>query len=673
MGKWHVPAPESPGARARPFICHRPHRGRPSVSAPPDIAARVIEVMPEALANKIAAGEVVQRPASVAKELIENALDAGASDVRLIVNEAGRSLVQVVDDGCGMSRPDAETCFRRHATSKIRAVEDLERLETLGFRGEALASIAAVSQVELRTKRVEDAAGTLVRLDGGETVESRPCAAPGGTSVAVRNLFYNVPVRRNFLKTPATEFKHLAETFQFLALSNPEAAFTLVHDDREVYRLPRQGGGFFKALRARISDLFDADRAQALVPLDDEGGTLHVRGFAGAPEHHRRIRGEQFLFVNGRYVSSSYLAHAVRTAYGALLPEDTHPFFALFLHLDPRRVDVNVHPTKAEVKFDDQSGVYGFLRAATRAALGAHDLVPQMPSGDEGSGAALSFGMPGGFDASTAARPSAMRPFAPVEEGGTTRAGREALSSENRRRGQAPGQLSARLYAPTEGEPSPRGARAAPAVPIRRADDEEVGQTEAEAGKGGARPLWQVGRRFIVTEGEAGLLVIDQHAAHKRVLYEKARRALDRRSGAAQQLLFPETIDLLAADAELLRELLPDLHALGFELELFSGNTVAVRGVPADLAGGGEARSLLEALLEQYRSHREELKLTRADSLARSLAGRGAVRAGQRLSADEMQALVRALFACEMPYADPQGRPTTCTISAEELARRFGA
>ncbi|MEM1270429.1 MAG: DNA mismatch repair endonuclease MutL, partial [Bacteroidota bacterium] len=329
----------------------------------------IIRVLPDTLANKIAAGEVVQRPASVAKELLENAIDAGASNVHLVLKQAGRELVQSVDDGCGMSAEDAVMCFRRHATSKIRHADDLLQLYTLGFRGEAMAAIGSVAQVELKTKRVGDEAGTLIRLNGGEMVSNEPCATPNGTSIAVRNLFYNVPARRNFLKSNATEFKHLVETFQFIALSNPDVGFKLTHDGNVVHDLPAlSGASIDEALKARIGGLFGDKAAASLVPVGEETSYLSMNGFVAKPEFSRRTRGEQFLFVNGRYIKSRHLDHAVSNAYGDMLPKGSYPFYALFLRVDPQHVDVNVHPTKAEVKFDDERGVYGFVLAVVRKA-----------------------------------------------------------------------------------------------------------------------------------------------------------------------------------------------------------------------------------------------------------------------------------------------------------------
>lgn len=622
----------------------------------------VIRVMPETLANKIAAGEVVQRPASVAKELIENAVDAGAEDVELILKKSGRELVQVIDDGCGMSRADAVACFKRHATSKIQSVEDLERIRTLGFRGEALASIGAVAQVELKTKRVEDAVGTHVRVDGGKIVETEPCAAPNGTSVAVRNLFFNVPARRNFLKTPATEFKHLAETFQFLSLSEPSIAFGLVHNGNEVYRLPAAAeGNFFDRLSRRIGDLFGEAHARKLVQVEDESSYLSARGFVGEPEFHRRGRDEQFLFVNGRHVESRYLAHAVRAAYDNLLPEGTFPFFTLFLELDPRRVDVNVHPTKAEVKFDDQSGVYGFVKSVVRRALGAQDLTPQFEAhrreAEEDSEEEKPTFSPKGGQRPVSFQPRWEGEGAEGKASAASRPQKGGSSAEKESSAPASGGFSETLYRPRQASSAEDASEEAP-------------QTESER-KQVRLPFWQLEEQYVVTVREGRLFVIDQAAAHRRILYERARRRLEEKGAESQQLLFPHTLEFSAADFELLQELLPDLGALGFDLEPFSGRTVVVRGVPPELRVG-EERTSLEALLEQYKANQDQLQLKKRENLAQSLARQGAIRKGHRLSVAEMKALARDLFRCEMPYADPQGRPTVLQLAADELGERFG-
>jgi len=596
----------------------------------------LIRIMPESLANKIAAGEVVQRPASVVKELVENALDAGARHITVILKDAGKTLVQVVDDGCGMSPADARLCFQRHATSKIRTIDDLERIHTLGFRGEALASIAAVARVELKTKRAQDAAGYRVQIEGGQLIAAEPCATANGTSVAVRNLFYNVPARRNFLKTPATEFKHIIETFQVLALSHPEVGFTLIHDDVEIYRLvPESDPSPAERLRRRIGTLFGPEYALQTIPVEETTSYLSVRGFLGRPELHRKSRGEQFFFVNRRYVRHRYLEHAVTSSYEHLIPEGAHPFFVLFLELDPKHVDVNVHPTKAEVKFDDERGIYGVLRAIVRRALGMADLVPQLES--------------------------AAAVTVPSDVAQTAAAPRTEVSGATPLR-MPPGEVSRRLYAvePDTVEPIPQQTVLPSSV--RPESDEETPEHDTL--------IWQVHDRYILTQIRSGLLLIDQNAAHERILYERALRNLESGFGLSQQLLFPQTLEFSPADFALIEELMPELRALGFDLELFSGRTVVVRGVPDDIRPGDE-RTMLEDLLAQYKANLP-LRLPSRENLARSVARRNAIRPGTRLTEKQMRTLIDQLFLCETPYVSPTGRPTMIRLTLEELERRFG-
>ncbi len=615
---------------------------------------RIIHVMPEPLANKIAAGEVVQRPASALKELVENSLDAGARHVTVLLRGAGSELLQVIDDGGGMSRDDADAAFRRHATSKIRQIEDLETLQTLGFRGEALASIAAVAQVELRTRRQNDAVGTRVRYDGGHAAGQEPAATPPGTSVAVRNLFYNVPARRSFLKSPATEYKHLLETFQFLALSNPTVGFTLAHNDDEVFQLEaRPDAPFFDALRLRIGEVFSAEHAARLVPVEEATSYLTVRGFVGQPGFFRRARGEQYLFVNGRFVRNRLLDHAIYTGYEGLLPGGAFPFYALFLSLDPGHVDVNVHPTKAEVKFDDERGIHGFVRAVVRKALGAATLTPQMaqatadaatarfvptmPSAEAFPGAALY------------APPRA--PGLPGEERpGAGRATPAAVA------------WAAAPDAPPAGLPPPALSPAPGTLTFASEEDEGVERVDV---------LVQLHGGYILTSIRSGLMILDQHLVHQRILYERALSTMQNGIALTQQLLFPRTVEFSAPDLALVRELLPDLRALGFDLEGFGGRTVVIRGVPADTHSGDE-RAILDDLIGQYREQSEKLGMSRREVLARSVARRSALDATRRLSEKEMRSLIDQLFQCQMPLVAPDGRPTLIKIAADELRRRFG-
>lgn len=608
----------------------------------------VIRVMPEVLANKIAAGEVVQRPASAAKELMENAIDAGASRVEVHVRDAGRTLIQVVDDGCGLAAIDAVRCFERHATSKIRSIEDLERIVTLGFRGEALASIAAVSRVELRSRRREDDHATLVRIEGGVIEETAPCALAGGTSIAVRHLFYNVPARRSFLKSDATELRHVLDAVQQSALAQPGVAFLLRSDDATVLDLPaEQGPG---ALERRAAAMFAWDASKDLVPVGEETSYLRVHGVVGRPAIRKKSRGDQYLFVNRRPVRSPYLDHAVFSAFRGLLPDGTYPFFALFLDIDPRHVDVNVHPAKSEVKFDDERGVYAMLKAVVQRSLSLAEGLPRF----DGDPPNLLAGSPdarrsgdgsGGTDLSRPVRPS----FGPP------RAERTA---------EAPGDLSALLYS---GEVKDSGSRPA-----------ELLASDATGARGAGRPeiggdgrLWQLADTYVIAPLRTGLMIVDQHAAHERILFERSLESLDEGFGLSQQLLFPRTVEFSVADFALLQELLTDLRSIGFDVEPLSGRTALIRGVPAGIRTGDE-EMILEDVIAQYREFERSERLRGRTNLARSLARRSAIRAGSRLDPQEMRALIDQLFECSQPYAAPDGSPTLVRIGADELDRRFG-
>jgi len=601
---------------------------------------------------------------------MENAVDAGALSIRVYIKKAGSALIQVVDDGCGMSPEDAAACFGRHATSKLRSMDDLEHLATLGFRGEALASISAVAQVELKTRRVQDDAGSMVKMDGGELVEQCPCATPAGTSVAVRNLFYNVPARRNFLKAPSTEVKHIVETFQALALANPTIAFALVHDEMDVYLLnaPEADLPFDDALLQRVHALFIGRSPDGLVRVEEATSYLSIRGFVGTPDTVRKSRGDQFLFVNGRHVKSRSLNHAVISSFGELIPKGAYPFFALFLTLDPGHVDVNVHPQKTEVKFDDERGVYGFIKAVVKRGLATAGLAlvvdPTLsPSitipAPEGEAVASISHSPDSF--SSPVSPASWPFAAGAGDGGGQPRGPEILGSET---------LDPRTFDITS-FPSVSLSREGNLRLPSRVEPQVDGTDGDPEIQGGSRPIWQLHERYLLTPIRFGLMVLDQQAAHERILYEQAVTAMDGGMAASQQLLFPRTIDFDPAEFALVEELLPDLQLLGFDLELFSGRSVLVRGVPSDVHLGSE-HVIVEEILDQYRSNLDGLQLEARENLARSMARRSAIRPGRVLKPEEARALIDQLFACRMPYADPIGRPTMIKVSMEELAKRFG-
>lgn len=632
----------------------------------------LIALMSQTLSNQIAAGEVVQRPASVAKELMENALDAGASSVSLLVRTAGSSLVQVIDDGCGMNAVDAARAFERHATSKLRRIEDLGALHTYGFRGEALASVASVAQVELRTKRRHDALGTLVRIDGNALEEIAPCATADGTSIAVRNLFYNVPARRNFLKSPSTEFKHLVETFQRMALANPQVGFTLVQDDHEVFRLPGSEAPFLAALPERMAGLLGADYQGHVIPVEEATSYVSVRGLLGDPSLFRRSRGDQFLFVNGRFIKDRSLDYAARAAYEAMLPSGSHPAYALFVDIDPKHVDVNVHPAKSEVKFDDERGVFAFVKSAVQRALAGHLVAPDSGKARAKQGesdadapraapspmALRSASTPAARSASpsSAASPGASRtPFS---------AGRDTSA-----RGLDGLETSALLYGgeaeTSGGEPRDAAQTAAALFPEPSAEGAAARSPDEMSA------TWRHGERYIGAALPSSVLVVDVAAAHQRIVYERALATMERETRATQHLLFPITVDFDAATHALVTEALGELTDLGFELARFSGRAFVLSGVPPDVRSGEERRVLLDCI-EHLKEPGGLPQSDRRKAIARVFARYASLADASGLDDLARRTLIADLFACEMPYAAPNGATTCFRLTIEEMASRLG-
>ncbi len=616
----------------------------------------VIQLLPESVANQIAAGEVVQRPASVVKELMENAIDAGASQIKLIVRDAGKTLIQVIDDGCGMSETDARMCFERHATSKIREAKDLFAIRTMGFRGEALASIAAVAQVELRTRRVVDELGTQVVVEGTAVKMHEPCQSPAGTSLAVKNLFFNVPARRNFLKSDPVEMRHVLDEFQRIAMAHPDLFFSMHHNDQELFHLPAGN------LRQRIVKIFGEAINKKLVPVQEDTDILSINGFVGKPDYFKKSRGEQVFFVNRRFIKSNYLQHAVISAYEQLLPPDTYPLFVLFLEIDPGRIDINVHPTKQEIKFDDEKLVYNYLKVTVRHALGSHSITPT-----------LDFEQEPAFQAPVT--PS-LRGSGSVRDYATSQSDR--LADDNLRHWQ-------RLYEgldlvekntgaiePGGGALVPSGASAnLPNAYPPGAEPTELDDESGSFSKGQKEP-YQIHGQYIVSQIKSGFLLIDQQAASERILYERYLEALRQQPVTTQKALFPKNLDLPPADAALLREILPEVNRLGFDISAFGGNSFIIHGAPSDMGGGQTEELLVERLLTQYKNNLE-LELGVQENLARALARSAALKRGQPLSVVEMQDLIDHLFACSLPYTSPSGRTVFITFELEELLKRFNA
>jgi DNA mismatch repair protein MutL len=613
----------------------------------------IIQLLPDAVANQIAAGEVVQRPASAVKELVENAIDAGADKIQLILKDAGKSLIQVIDNGCGMSTTDARMSFERHATSKIRKADDLFAIRTMGFRGEAMASIAAIAQVELKTRRFDDELGTCIIIEGSEVLSQQACSANAGTSISVKNLFYNTPARRNFLKSNPVEMRHIIDEFQRIALANPQVFFTLHHDGQEVYHLPGA------ALKQRIVHLFGNNYNQRLVPVEEDTTIIKLRGFVGKPEFARKTRGEQFFFVNYRYIRDAYLNHAVLTAFQELLPDETYPLYVLFIDIDPAKIDINVHPTKTEIKYQDEKAIYAIIRSAVKRALGRYNITPSLDFDQENSIEHLITPKP--FDEIVAPTISFNPDFNPfAAERKIEREIPFLRNSGDHRSSPIPSNWDT-LYEISKKESN---------LQHEIHTEKSIAVDEQEISKPSERQLFQVHNRFIMSQIKSGFMLISQQAAHERVLYERFLQQLQNHSGVSQQSLFPQSVTLNSSDFELLKELLSDIRALGFDIREFGKNTVVVEGIPADLNNVAE-HELLEQLLEGFKNNQAILKLDKRDSLARSLARNAATKAGTKMSLEEMNLLIDQLFACQMPNLALNGKPVISTFTMNELLERF--
>ncbi|WP_187260965.1 DNA mismatch repair endonuclease MutL [Pontibacter beigongshangensis] len=600
----------------------------------------IINLLPDYLANQIAAGEVVQRPASVVKELLENAIDARATSIQLIVKDAGKQLVQVVDNGSGMSETDARMCLERHATSKISSTEDLFRIRTMGFRGEAMASIAAVAQVELKSRPHSTETGTRLLVEGSALVSQEPAAVPEGTSVAVKNLFYNVPARRNFLKTNAVEMRHILDEFQRVALAFPQVSMSLFHNDLEVFNLPAT------KLSQRIVGLFGNNYKEQMAYCEEDTSFLNVRGYIGKPEFAKKTRGEQFFFVNNRFIKSGYLNHAVMTAFEGLLSKESHPFYVLFIDIEPEKIDINVHPTKTEIKFEDEKTVYAIVHAAVRKALGTHNIAPSLDFEGDVNFAPL--------------QPIRMQPGLNEFEKDSGFPGFSPPSSPKRMKSE--GWES--LYEVARVQPGAEGQQPDMAETTGLLDD-AFAHIPAATNK-----ALQIHQKYLLVQVKSGVMIIDQQAAQERILYEKYIGSMQKKTGASQALLFPQTVDLSPGDAVLIKELAAEFKDMGFQFEEFGGNTIILNGIPADVQAADE-KQLLEELIEQYKNNATSMKLDRSENLARAMAKRLASRLPFRMSDLEMNSLVDKLFACQVPNYTPGGQKTLVIMELGQLHDLF--
>jgi DNA mismatch repair protein MutL len=632
----------------------------------------IIKLLPDSLANQIAAGEVVQRPASAVKELLENALDAGATQIKLIIKDAGKTLIQVVDNGSGMSETDARMCFERHATSKITTVDDLFKLHTFGFRGEAMASIAAVAQVSMRTRPANQELGTHLVIEGSVVRVQESCQTAVGTNISVKNLFYNVPARRQFLKADPIENRHIIDEFQHVALANPDVHFSLFNNEVEVFDLPPA------PLRKRIVGIFGNTYNDKLVPVEESSiDFLKINGFVGKSDSARKTRGEQFFFVNDRFIRSSYLNHAVATAYDELLSAKTFPFYVLFLDIDPQRIDVNVHPTKQEIKFDDEKAIYALLHAAVRRALSKNSITPSLDFDQDPIITAV-------FQQTN--QPKAPLPLPNFEQLSKKNEEQPTFGQGFNREKNAVPRNWKDIYTimeqhnvqnsdfDTEQNNEQNNQQQLPetsTITIQSNFANQATLLPTDADNAPSAP-YQLHRQYIVSQIQSGFMLIDQQAAHERILFEKYTQQLENAHRSTQQLLFPKTLELPRADAELLKQLLPDIIALGYDIQEFGQNSFVLHGIPADLthADANEQRSI-EQLLEQYQQQAADLKLDRRTLLARSMAYNRCIKKGQTLSPTEMEVLIDQLFACQTPYITPNSRPTFITYSLNDIEKQF--
>ena len=622
----------------------------------------LIARLPDIVANKISAGEVVQRPASVVKELIENCIDAGADKITVSIKDAGKELIRIVDNGAGMLREDALLCVERFATSKITGVEDLDTLQSLGFRGEALASISSVSHFELKTRTAKELLGLRLRYEGGILAEESEVQGEPGTTISVRNLFYNVPARRKFLKSNATEYQHIFEIVKSFALAYPEIEWRVYSDDEELFHLKTPD------ILERLNVFYGNDFSASMIELSEENDYLSIRGFLGKPVMQKRRKLDQYFFINRRLVQNRMLSQAVQQAYGDLLVERQTPFVLLFIGIDPSRVDVNVHPAKLEIRFDDERSVRNMFYPVLKRSIQLQDFSPdiQARENDEFSPAPtqeISFrklafqDIPnrsmstrdlyanyraGAFDDPSFSRPSALKQedmFSPQS------ASEYVLPDRELREGDYV--LSSLLLS-------------------RLSEDEAVPNPQETEPK-----IWQLHNKYLICQIRTGLMIIDQHVAHERVLYERAVDVMSQNVPNSQQLLFPQKVEFRPWEFEVFEEIREDLNRLGFNLRMFGKQTVMIEGVPQDVKPGTEV-TILQDMIAEYQDNASRLKLDKRDNLAKSYSCRNAIMAGQKLSLEEMRTLIDNLFATREPYSCPHGRPVIIKLSLDQLDRMFG-
>jgi DNA mismatch repair protein MutL len=622
----------------------------------------IIQLLPDHVANQIAAGEVVQRPASVVKELLENAVDAGATDIKLIIKDAGKSLVQVIDNGKGMSVTDSRLCFERHATSKIRQAEDLFSLHTKGFRGEALASIAAIAHVEMKTKQEQDELGTHIIIEGSKFVSQEPSVLPKGTSFAVKNLFFNIPARRNFLKSETVEFRHIVDEFQRVALAHPNIYFTMYHNGSEMFNLPNSN------YRQRIVNVFSGKTNEKLVPIQEETEIVTIEGFVGKPEFAKKNRGEQFFFVNDRFIKSGYLHHAVMAAYEGLLPNGSQPTYFIYLNVPPNTIDINIHPTKTEIKFDDEHALYAILRSTIKHSLGQFNVAPVLDFDRDPN-----LDTPYQYQNKTAEYPtvqvdSNFNPFA--DDSSDSELTKQKPSkqfsggSNSYKKQEVAGSNWESLYVGLKNDTSEVETFSFESEEVTASlfDEKEEEQT--------INRTYQIHKKYIVSPIKSGMVIMDQGRAHQRILYEQFLTNMTVHQASSQQLLFPLQMYFSNNELKLIAELQPSLENTGFVFESFDVDSIHISGIPVNTTES-QISMVLEQLLSDLQDGIPDSSFSQNDTIAKSMAKSLAVKTGTYLTEKEQENLVNNLFACKEPNVSPFQKPTFITMRVEDIDKRF--
>jgi len=614
----------------------------------------IIQLLPDSVANQIAAGEVIQRPASVVKELVENALDAGATEITIHVKDAGKTLIQITDNGCGMSPTDARMAFERHATSKISSANDLFCIRTMGFRGEALASVAAIADVELRTKRTEDELGTFIHIIGSEVKTQEPVACNNGTSLSIKNLFFNVPARRKFLKANSTELKHIIWEIQRIAIPNPEIKFSIFHNNTPVYELPKTN------YRKRIVNLFGKHLNQNLVSVEEETSIVKIYGFIGLPKYARKTMGEQFFFINGRYMRHPYFNKAVMQAYEQLLPPESYPPYFLFMETDPADIDINVHPTKTEIKFENDRAIWPIIHAAIRESLGKHNVVPSIDFDQSGS---IDIPIPHKTGEEIKFPDIKINPNYNPFEDERPRGSGSYVSPK-------PSSLEKKNLEHWEDLYDGAQLKVKPEEQFQQSFKTEGDLYSNSHEQFSGKKILQLKQKYILTPVKSGLMLIDQKRAHERILFEKFMEVLKSESVASQQQLFPQTIELNPADAAILKSILDDLLSLGFDIREFGRNTFIINGTPGvlDVSSPG---IIVEKLIQEYKNSPVDAQSKVKEQIATSLAKASSLEYGIELKQEEINQLIDDLFACATPNFTPDGKKVLNIIKTEAIEKIF--